>query len=760
MGLEALEVDARRYRRPWFWLVVLFLAALLATVAEAVVAQSRIAQNVADFRSVQMLRLERAETSIDDFLNDAVQLVNAEAGAIGPLRGDRALVERLLLGMAPARNDRLMYGMGIFYAPGVFDRRSRLFGPYVVVLPRVRFLPNTETSDKEFHYPARLWYRDAVDAEGERVVDGPYTEERQSYISVLKAFYRNGALAGVASVDTKTSAFGNMVAAAMKKTSHDVVWITSRSGEREFSSGTMPPGRSHIDQAIALRVVHALLHLSTDASALAAQNKVIASGAIVTGVIVWILAATLGIVIVRGWRVREAALASELREVRLRHEMEAAKKLEASLRKAAYTDALTGLPNRTPFLQSVSTAMSEVRAGTRSYAVFFIDLDRFNMVNDTLGHIAGDELLKLVARRLRETLPPDAMVARLGGDEFVVLAPVDPSGIEPIARLLLESFKRPIVLESRSLRIGASFGIVDIGGEYSRPDELLRDADIAMFHAKLAGRGRYALFDLAMRLRVAEASELENDLRHGIEKHEFTPHYQPLCDIESASIRSFEALVRWQRPGRGLVPAAEFIGFAESHGLIDAIDLMVLEDVCEHAAAIRAAYAESSIAVNISAAHLAATDLVSTVAAALSTRGLSPSALKIEVTETAVMSNEELARATMTGLRDLGVQIVLDDFGQGHSSLAYLQHLPIAGLKIDRCFVEPLGTSAQALAIVRSIVALAGTLGLYTVAEGVENEAQLQVLRELGVNLGQGHLFAPPLALDELLKRSAQATAG
>lgn len=758
MGLEALEIDARRYRRPWYLLVVLFGVALLATVSELSIAQSRIAQNVASFRSLQMSRLERAEAVIDDFLTDAVQLVYAEAGVIGPIRGDRALVKRLLLGMAPTRSDRVMYGMGIFYAPGVFDSKSRLFGPYVVVLPHLRFLPNTENSDKEFNYPSRLWYRDAVDRKGERIVDGPYTEEGQSYISVLKAFYRNGILQGVASVDARTAAFGAMVAAAMKKTPNDVVWITSRTGEREFSNGAIAPGRPKIEQSIRLRVVPALLHLSTDASSLEAQNRLILMAAVITGIIIWVLAALLGIVIVRGWRVHVAALASELREARLRHEVDAAKQLETSLRRAAYTDALTALPNRTPFLESVSNAMTQVRAGSGSYAIYFIDLDRFNLVNDTLGHIAGDELLKSVARRLRADVPPDAMVARLGGDEFVILAPVESDGVEALARSLLESFKQPIVVQSRSLRVGASIGVVSLSEVYARPDELLRDADIAMFHAKLAGRGRYALFDLAMRLRVAEASELENDLRRGIEKREFFPYYQPLFDIETGSIRSLEALVRWQRPGHGLVRAADFVGFAESHGLIDAIDLIVLDAVCEHAATIRTTFPESSIAVNVSAAHLAAVDLVPAVAAALSKHGLSPSALKVEVTETAVMSNEELARGTMTALRDLGVQIVLDDFGQGHSALAYLHHLPIAGLKIDRGFIDPLGTSTQALAIVRSIVALAGTLGLYTVAEGVENEAQLQVLRELGVNLGQGMLFSPPLPLDELLKHAPVST--
>ncbi|HZZ00617.1 MAG TPA: EAL domain-containing protein [Candidatus Baltobacteraceae bacterium] len=759
MGLEALEVDARRYRRPWYWLVVLFLVAFLATVIEVFVAQSRVAQNVADFHSLQTFRLERGETVIDEFLSDAVQLVNAEAGAVGPIHGDRQLVERLLLGMAPTRRDRAIYGMGIFYAPGVFDRKSRLFGPYVVVVPRVRLIVNTEYMEKKFDYPALTWYRDAVRNGDDWIVDGPYLEEGYHYISVLRAFYRHGVLQGVASVDTRAATFGDVVVRAVQKGKRDTVWITNRDGERQFSTGTASGDRL-VEQTVSLRIVPAMLHLSSDASALDAQDGWIESGAIATAVIIWILAGVFAIVIVRGWRVREAAFEWELREARLRHEIEAAKKLEAGLRKAAFTDALTGLPNRTPFLQAVSAAMSHVRAGKRSYAVFFIDLDRFNMVNDTLGHIAGDELLKLVARRLRNDLPFEAMVARLGGDEFVVLAPVEPNGIEAFARLLLTSFKQPITLQSRTLRVGASFGIVNVDGDYSRPDELLRDADIAMFHAKLAGRGRYAVFDLAMRLRVAEASELENDLRLGIEKHEFFPCYQPLFDIQSLAIRSFEALVRWQRPGRGVVNAAEFIGFAEKNGLIDAIDLIMLENVCTHAAEIAAAFPQSSIAVNVSAAHLAAVDLVPAIEAALAAHGLSPSVLKIEVTETAVMSNEELARATMAGLRDLGVQVVLDDFGQGHSSLAYLQRLPIAGLKIDRCFIEPLGTSAQALAIVRSIVSLAGSLGLYTVAEGVENDVQLKFLRELGVDFGQGHLFAPALTLDELLKRAAIGTSG
>ena len=748
MGLEAVELEATRYRRPWYWLVVLFAAALLVTGLESAVARSRADQNVADFRSVQTLRLERGETAIDDFISDATQLVYAEAGAVGPIRGNRTLVERLLLGMAPTRSDRVIYGMGVFYAPGAFDTGSRLFGPYVILNPRERLMVNTE---KNFDYPKLTWYRDAVDGRGNRIIDGPYSEDGISFISVLKAFYRDGRLQGVASVDTRAPDFGAVVATAMQKGPLDVVWITSRIGEREFSTGTVPPGPNRIEQSLRLRSVSALLHVSTDATAMAKENRLVATGAIAAAGLIWTLTVIFAVVIVRGWRVREAALASELREARLRHEIETAKKLETSLRKAAFTDALTGLPNRTPFLQRVSAALADVRAETASYAVLFIDLDRFNIVNETLGHIAGDELLKIVGRRLRDELSPEAMVARLGGDEFVVLAQVDSAGAEAFARHVLSIFKQPVTLQSRTLRVGASIGVVSLSVDYERPGELLRDADIAMFHAKLAGRSRYAFFDLAMRLRVAEESELEHDLRLGIERREFFACYQPLVDVGSNAICSFEALVRWRRPERGLVGAGDFVRFAESRGMIDAIDVIVLEDVCAHAAAIGAVFPQSSIAVNVSAAHLAASDLVPAVASSLQAHDLSPSVLKIEVTETAVMSNEELARKTMTGLRELGVQMVLDDFGQGHSSLAYLQHLPISGLKIDRSFIEPLGTNSQSAAIVGSVVTLAQTLGLYTVAEGVENASQLGVVRSLGVDLAQGFLFAPALTAEELL---------
>jgi EAL domain-containing protein (putative c-di-GMP-specific phosphodiesterase class I) len=259
---------------------------------------------------------------------------------------------------------------------------------------------------------------------------------------------------------------------------------------------------------------------------------------------------------------------------------------------------------------------------------------------------------------------------------------------------------------------------------------------------------------------VSADSDLDIDLRNAIERHEFVPYYQPIMNIQTREVISFEALVRWNRPKRGVVGAGDFIVFAESRGLVDAIDTSVLDDVCRDAAALFERFPNATVAVNISAGHLTAPGLAQSVARSLSACKVAPERIRLEITETAIMSNATLARATLDQLRQNGMQIVLDDFGAGHSSLAYLHRLPIAGLKIDRSFVEPLATDPQAVAIVRSIVALAQTLGLYTVAEGVETVEQLDVLAGLGVPYAQGFFFSPAVALAALLQSSAQSAAG
>ena len=355
-----------------------------------------------------------------------------------------------------------------------------------------------------------------------------------------------------------------------------------------------------------LRFTGGYLHLSTNAAPLIAKERQIRSTALVYGAVVWIFAAILGAAVVRGWRTRAANLALELQSARLENELAVGKKVEGELRKAAYTDALTSLPNRAVFLERASEAIARVAEGKNRYAVFFIDLDRFNMINDTLGHFAGDELLKLIATRLRTDLPAEALVARLGGDEFLVLAETSVGDAGVFADQILASLHEPMLLGGRAVYTNASIGIVPLDEAYERPEEVLRDADIAMYAAKVRGRNGYAIFDAAMRQKVSADSDLDSDLRNAIERSEFVPYYQPIVSIATRTVISFEALVRWNRPTRGAIAASEFIEFAEAHGLVDAIDAHVLDDVCADAAALFEHFPDATVAVNVSAAHLTA----------------------------------------------------------------------------------------------------------------------------------------------------------
>ncbi|HVA34278.1 MAG TPA: EAL domain-containing protein, partial [Candidatus Baltobacteraceae bacterium] len=602
-------------------------------------------------------------------------------------------------------------------------------------------------------YTSYSWYTSAAAAgSGQTVFVGPYSEDGKSFISTLRAFDRSGRLAGVMAVDTLTATFVTQNMAQLLSNG-EIAWIESRTGARRIlGTAPIPKDADRIDQALPLRYTHASLHLSSDASSLHAINRRIVSAAAVVIAAIWIFAGLLSAALVQIWRSREQAQRLEQDRSRLENTIAVGKRVEAELRKAAYTDTLTNLPNRGAFLDRASTAL---KRESGEAAVFFIDLDRFNIVNETLGHLAGDDLLKRIAVRLRDGLPATAWMARLGGDEFVVLAHVAAESAGAFASRILELLRDPIVVRDRSVYTGASIGVVVVDSDYRLPEELLRDADIAMYEAKRRGRACYAVFDAAMRRQIAAESDLENDLRRAIERREFLPHYQPIVDAQSKAVVSFEALVRWQRPGGGLAEASEFIGYAERRGLVDAIDVSMLEQVCRDAATLFDRFPNATVSVNVSAVHLTAPDLAESIDVVLRAHDVSPQRVKLEVTETAIMANADQARATLELLRRNGIQIVLDDFGAGHSSLAYLHRLPIAGLKIDRSFVTPIARDAQAAAIVRSIVALAQTLGLYTVAEGVETSEQLDVLRQLGVTNAQGFLFSPAVTLAALLGTTA-----
>ena len=688
--------------------------------------------------------LQSVREHLDDYLSDAMQLTRATASVANVVRNDRPLIVRLLHGLALSHVNGAVYGIGAFYAPDVFDRRSHRFDPFWALLPNVRY---SVDDDRSYDYPKLQWYKNAVAAKGRAIVDGPFYDSGQEFVSVDQAFYDRGKLAGVAVEVVEVEDLYRVLRMGLRGA--DVAYVAGVNGRTMLSTDKGRDIAGWMNASVPVPFTRARLHVAASPEPLrAADMRIVLLAAVEIGAILLatLLAAALLLWL---WRARIAHDGLVERQAAMEREISVAKVVEAELRKAAYADALTGLPNRLAFLERGAQAIAASRAGHPN-AVFFIDLDRFNVVNDTLGHVAGDELLKLIARRLRDGLP-GAHVSRLGGDEYVVLAGVEPAALQAYGERILALLREPMLLGGRTVYTAASIGIVVIDATYAQPEELLRDADIAMYAAKRDGRGRCAFFDSAMRRRIAAESELETDLRHAVERHEFVAFYQPVVAIASRAVVSFEALARWQRPGHGLIGATDFIGYAESHGLVDGIDREILARVCKEARALFDRFPGTTVAVNVSAAHLCAPELADEVAAALRNAALPSDRIRLEVTETAVMADAERAHATLDRLRDRGLQIVLDDFGAGHSSLAYLHHLPIAGVKIDRSFVKPLPSDVAAIAIVRSIVALARTLGLYTVAEGVETAEQVEELRKLGVLYAQGFFFSPPLDLEATL---------
>jgi diguanylate cyclase (GGDEF)-like protein len=424
------------------------------------------------------------------------------------------------------------------------------------------------------------------------------------------------------------------------------------------------------------------------------------------------------------------------------------------LARQASHDTLTGLPNRAFVLGRLDEALEETRrAAGPPMAVFFIDLDNFKIINDTLGHAAGDTVLQTVADRLTGAARSDALVARLAGDEFVVI--VDGLGREgaiALADRIVVDVSRSITITApdgtRDVNVGASIGIAFADGtRISSPDELLRDADVAMYQAKEHGRGRAELFDDAMYAAVADRLAVHQGLRHALETGDIKVHYQPIVDTDTGRVVCFEALVRWERPDHGLTDARDLIALAEEAGLIGALGSHVLAEACQQVVrwrTTRPGAGQLHIAVNVSGRQFGEPGFVPAVAAALTNSGLDPAALWLEITESSIMADTETMRATVAEVRALGVNLAIDDFGTGYSSLAYLRRFPVQVVKIDRSFVADLGHDSQTDAIVTMIIGLAQALHLRVVAEGVESAEQLARLRSLGCRFAQGIYLGRP----------------
>ncbi|AXP06372.1 MULTISPECIES: phosphodiesterase DibA [Pseudomonas] len=434
-------------------------------------------------------------------------------------------------------------------------------------------------------------------------------------------------------------------------------------------------------------------------------------------------------------------------------DISAIKDSEHELAYLAHHDPLTGLPNRLLFSDRTEQALTSAQLHKRGCALLLLDLDHFKNINDSLGHNVGDELLKGVAERFRGLFAPGVTLARLGGDEFAVLVEncSQPGQAAALARRILDALKEPLRFDDHALFINASIGISLFPGDALSAGQLLRNADSALFKAKSAGRDGYALYTEELTAHAQQRVEIAFELRRALQEQELRVHYQPVHDLATSRLIGVEALVRWQHPTRGLVSPAEFIPIAERTGLIAQIDAWVMEQACRQMCQWQqAGVMLSFVAVNVSSRLFAHHELFEQVARVLHDTGLDPACLELEVTESAVMEDPEVALEQMHRLRELGVRLAIDDFGTGYSSLLRLKRLPVQKLKIDQGFVAGLPWDEDDAAIVRVIVALARSMGMQVHAEGIEQREQAVFLLEHACELGQGYWFGRPVAAVQL----------
>ena len=436
----------------------------------------------------------------------------------------------------------------------------------------------------------------------------------------------------------------------------------------------------------------------------------------------------------------------------LRHSINVRQELQTKLLDIVLHDSLTGLPNRVLFIRKLENALQQAKQeSSYKFAVLFLDCDRFKVINDSLGHLVGDELLVAIAHRLQTSLSPFDTLSRLGGDEFGILLEniIDIDSAIMIAESILKKLSIAFNLSRYEVFMNASIGINWGNRDYDKPEYLLRDADTAMYRAKALGRGRYHVFDPVMYQEAIQLLQLENDLRKALERQEFLVYYQPIISLSTGKITALEALVRWKHPHQGLIPPIEFIPALEEIGLINEVNLWVLQTACQ---TIANWYKQKLIAdnslclsVNLSARMFSQTELITQIDKIIEQTGINPINLKIEITESVIMENSAATKNIIYQFKERDIFIIMDDFGTGYSSLSYLHRFPFKSLKIDKSFVKRMQENQENMSLVPAMVGIAHSMGMTAIAEGVETPEQLAQLRSLNCDYAQGYLFSHPL---------------
>lgn len=720
--------DDSRY--PWPWIVATLFVATVIYALGLLYANGRLSEVRRQEVAAQGARLNQDALRLEDAAGIAVQLAHV---ATVTFRGERRKsdLERDVRRLLAASDRSLIYGIGVFYEPFLFERAAMRFGLYRYAADRTHDAEQWIEPGNAYDYLGRPWYIAAMKASGKPAMTGPYTSAHGlTFIGASEAFTAGNRIAGVVLVEWLQSALTRMV--AQEVAPEDRLWVTDASGIT--IAGTAPEPSFALDSTplqTKLRTAPWTIHLGSHFRALAAARREATAVGVPVTIIYW---AIVGFAIFALVRYRRLQLRAQ------------------ALQETASRDALTGLRNRGYVMARLDEELHRLAPdGQGGFTVLFVDLDRFAVVNDGLGHGVGDQLLCAIAQRMLSIALDGSELGRIGGDEFVAYLPLaSQTAAELAANRIIRELGKAFTIDEREIYISASIGIVTSTPRYGSAVEMLRDADTAMYAAKNSGRARYAVFDERMREHAIARHSLETALRRAVENRRVFAMYQPIVNLRTGRVASMEALARWTDDNGTAVSPAIFIPLAEQSGTIDAIDSLVLKQACRDVARLQARLPGISVSVNVSATRLHRGDLLAKTHSELGDSGLDPKSLKIELTETAIMERADDALTVLAQLRAAGVQAMIDDFGTGHSSLSYAQRLPVAGLKIDRSFIEPMIADRQSLAIVRAIVALAKTLGLYVVAEGVEDEEQVEKLRTMGVDYGQGFYFSHALDVDAM----------